>query len=217
MTTIFFPSCKNKAAYPEACERLLAYLKAEEQFDALAGCCREDRVLLGPDDTALCICNACMAFCEESSDAGTLISVWEVIDADPGFDFPDHSGESYVLQDCWRAQGRQEVYEAVRSILDKMNIEIIEQGNNREKSRFCGFSTLMPQNPQNVVLAPRRFGTEAESVFKELSKEDQKASMQAHRTSLPEAKVVSYCWACDAGFKLVDDEAAALINLIFDI
>ena len=37
------------------------------------------------------------------------------------------------LQDCWRDRNHPEIHQAVRSLLKKMNIEVLEIEKNKEK------------------------------------------------------------------------------------
>jgi hypothetical protein len=215
MAKVFFPSCKNKTAYPSASLKLREYLITSYGVETIAGCCRSDHRKLSPEDTAIVICGSCFAFCEESSNVGKIISVWEIIDSDSNFHFANYNGEKITVQDCWRLIGRNKVHTAVRSLLKKMNMEPIELNENRSKSRFCGISTLMPQSVQNIDLAPKRYGTESVGIFKDYPEEDRINLMEKHTQQFTTDRAVSYCTSCDAGIK-IGKKSASLINLIFN-
>ncbi len=87
------------------------------------------------DDTALVVCNNCAAIIEENTEA-TIEFLWQVIDQDSDFQFPDYQGEKMTVQDRWVAFEKRYVQDAVRSLLRKMNIEIVELEKNLEKLHF---------------------------------------------------------------------------------
>ncbi|MCL1992787.1 MAG: hypothetical protein FWG66_07555 [Spirochaetes bacterium] len=215
MAKIFFPSCKNKAAYPAASGKLREYLLANYAVETVAGCCRNEHKKLSPDDAAIVLCNTCFAFCEESSSVGKIVSVWEIVDSDFNFSFPNYNGEKITVQDCWRAIGRDKIHNAVRSLLKKMNMEPVELNENRHKSLFCGMATYMPQPAQNALLAPKRYGTDAPGMFKEHSEEARISFMQEHAKQFTTGRAVSYCLACDTGIKTGGKKSASLLNLLF--
>ena len=216
MAKIYFPSCKNKIAYPNASKKLQEYLVRNNRVEKVGGCCRSDHRKLSSEDTAIVICNTCFAFCEESSNAGKIISVWEIIDNDLNFTFSNYNGEKITVQDCWRAAGRHKVHNAVRSLLRKMNIEPIELNKNRNKSLFCGITTLMPQPVQNTELAPKRYGIDADGFFREYPEEARIDFMKEHVKQFTTDKAASYCVSCDAGIKMGGIKSVSLINLLFN-
>ncbi len=63
-------------------------------------------------------------------------ALWQVIDQDSHCQFPDYQGEKMTVQDRWVAFEKRYVQDAVRSLLRKMNIEIVELEKNLEKLHF---------------------------------------------------------------------------------
>jgi hypothetical protein len=90
--------------------------------EIIAGCCRSEYSKLSPEDTAIVICNTCFACCKKLSNVGNIIYVWEIIDGDNKFSFPSYNGEKITMQDCWRTIGRNDIHNAVRSLLKKMDL-----------------------------------------------------------------------------------------------
>ncbi len=68
MTRAFFPGCKVKKRYPEASTWLAEQVIGRGYADEVTGCCRTEHQKLTPDDTAVCICNNCMAMIDEDAD-----------------------------------------------------------------------------------------------------------------------------------------------------
>jgi hypothetical protein len=95
-------------------------------------------------------------------------------------------------------------------------MEPIELNENRNKSRFCGMTAFMPQPVQNIELAPKRYGINAEGIFKEYPEEDRTNFMKKHIQRFTTDRAVSYCIFCDAGIKMGGKKSASLINLLFN-
>ncbi len=85
-----------------------------------------------------------------------------------------------TVQDCWRSYDNFSEQKAVRSLLKKMNIDIVEQEENYEKTKFCGISLYKPAPGRNLKLAPRRFVENADGKFIPHTKEQQIQLMREH-------------------------------------
>ncbi len=138
---IYFPSCNFTKASPEAAKRLRRWMQARMP---VAGCCRTDKTPRAADDTALYFCQACREVLEGRMQTRSL---WEYLDGDADFPLPDYSGLRVNLQDCWRDHAHPEIHEAVRSLLHKMHVEVVELDRNREKADFCGNLHAEPKAP----------------------------------------------------------------------
>ena len=152
MANLYFPGCKVKGDFPAASEKLAAYIQSKRVVTPV-GCCRVDHDKLTPADTAVVVCNNCANIIAESGDPGQIEFVWEIIDNDPEFPFPDYHGEKMTIQDCWLAVEKRHVQDAIRSLMRKMNIDVVELAENHEKTRFCGMNLVAPCNPSNAKLA----------------------------------------------------------------
>ena len=214
MAQIFFPSCKAKAAYPAASARLLEYLTDRWGVTA-AGCCRVDHPSLTAEDVAVAVCNNCAAILEESSSVGQIRFVWELIDSDPDFPFPDYGGETITVQDCWLAVDRRQVQETVRSLLRKMNLQLAEQPESYEKTRFCGVNLLSPCSESNARLAPRRYENGRSPMFRPMTPEQQAAFFRRHCAAIDTRRVACYCKFCTEGIRAGGKEGVHLLELLF--
>ena len=135
MAFYYFPSCKATAQFKDASRKAREYVKGKYGITPV-GCCRPNHKKLTADDTAIVVCNNCAAIIEENTDAA-IDFLWQIIDRDPDFPFPDYHGEEMTIQDCWIAFEKRDVQNAVRSLLRKMNIRIVELEENYEKTKFC--------------------------------------------------------------------------------
>lgn len=211
MSTVYFPSCKFTEFSPESSRKITAYL-ARRYGMQIEGCCRPNHTKLTPEDRAYCVCNTCAAICEESSPAD-VHSIWELLQNDEEFPWPDYHGRTMALQDCWRCHDKPAEQDAVRVVLRKMNIHYIELAENREKNRFCGTSLYIPLHPENARFAPKRFVENGSGFFVPTSPEEQKKLMEAHCASIPCDEVVCYCVPCTKGIRLGGKTAHHLMDL----
>ena len=216
MATTYFPSCKFKAAYPCTAEKIQLYLNNRFHMN-ITECCQKNLQDLTPEDTAVCICNTCAAYCDESSHAKEVISVWEIIANDETFAFPDYKGETIALQDCWRTFDKPDVHNAVRTIMQKMNVKVTELPENREKSAFCGITLLQPAPPNYEKFARKRFIENAPAdFFQKHTPEEQADIMRKHCEQIPTEKVACYCKVCADGLKIGGKQPVHVMELLFN-
>ena len=124
MAYYYFPSCKATAQFQEASRQARTYVNKVFGIDPI-GCCRPNHKKLTVEDTAVVVCGNCAAIIEENSEA-SIQFLWQVIDNDPEFPFPDYRGQEMTVQDCWVSFEKRDVQDAVRSLMRKMNIRIVE-------------------------------------------------------------------------------------------
>ena len=209
----FFPSCKAKADFPKESARAAEYL--ENRFGIRPeGCCRPGHKKLTADDTAVFVCNNCAAVIEENTEA-SLKSLWELIDEDPYFPFPDYGGEEITVQDCWIAFEKRKVQDAVRSLLRKMNFRIAELPENYEKTRFCGENLLGPCTESNRQLVHHRYVELYPEMFTPMTEEEKDAHFRAHCGKIRTRRTACYCRFCRRGIERGGKEALHMLQLLF--
>lgn len=206
----YFISCKINAAFPKQDERLMAYLQDHGNIGTV-GCCR-DKEQLTLQEPALVICHTCASILEESGRTSDIAYVWEYIDKDPGFVFPDYQGEAITLQDCYMSKERTTVQEAVRSLLRKMNFKVVELEHNREQADFCGLRTQEPLKA-NQELAPKHFCEPG--AITPLEAEARKAYLSDYVKRYQTARVVTNCGACRMAMKQGGANVVHLLELLF--
>lgn len=216
MADVFFPGCKPSATYPEASGKLAAYIKGRFGASPI-GCCRVNHEKLTPADRAIVVCNNCAAIISESSKTDNIVTVYELIDEDKDFSFPDYTGEVMTVQDCWVAVEKKQVQDAVRSLLRKMHIEVVEQEENFEKTKFCGVNTLRACSEGNAKLAPRRYLERGANILRPMPYEEQIATLKEHCNKITTDKVLCYCKFCKDGIDLGGRTGVYLLNLLFGV
>jgi len=166
-------------------------------------------------DTVYSLCHNCSNIIEEMHPGVAVKSLWELIETDEAFPFPNHSGMRATVQDCWRARERREAQNAVRVLLNKMNIHYVEAAQNRENTRFCGSSLLRAQPPRNPKAAPRHYVTEAEGLFVPHSEAEQIRLMKEYGGTLETETVICYCQYCLEGLLQGGKDGRHLAELVF--
>ena len=214
MSKFLFPSCKAKATYTNASEKLRSYMRERYNIDSV-GCCRAEYQKITAQDSAIVVCNNCAAIMEESSPAGNIEFVWDLIDKDDDFLFPDYHGERITIQDCWIAVEKRQLQDTVRSLLKKMNIQYVELDENFEKTKFCGVNLLAPCSPSNAKLAPKRYVEEGAHMFTPCSQEEQITYFQKHCTQIQTEKVACYCKFCKEAVTMGGKQGIHLLELLF--
>lgn len=213
MPYYFFPSCNATAQYREASIKARAYVKAQFGIDPI-GCCRPNHNKLTAEDTALVVCNNCAAIIEENTDV-KLEFLWQVIDRDPDFPFPDYHGEEMTVQDCWVVFEKRYVQDAVRSLLRKMNIRIVELDENYEKTKFCGAKLLAPCIESNAALVHKRYVEQFPHMFTPMEPEEQVEYLRRHCERIKTEKVACYCRSCTNGINMGGKRGLHLLELLF--
>lgn len=122
MARIFFPGCRIKNRYTAGSEKLAQYMQSRWGLSPV-GCCKVDTELLSSDDTAVLICNNCSFELAKLGKDNPREFVYELIDSDESFPFPDYRGRKVAIQDCAHGYGKYNMDDTVRSLLGKMHIE----------------------------------------------------------------------------------------------
>lgn len=214
MSHAFFSSCKAKATYPNASEKLHKYIQEKYGIEPI-GCCKVKYRELTHDDTAIVVCNNCAAILEESSQVKDIRFVWELIDADVSFPFPDYHGEVMTIQDCWIAFEKRHIQKAIRSLLSKMNIHYLELEENYGETRFCGTNLLSPCTEINAKLAPKRYVEEGAHMFTPCTEEEQVERFQKYCKKVKTERVACYCKFCTEAINLGGKRGVHMLELLF--
>lgn len=197
MSEVFFPSCKAKAAFPESSRKLAAYIKQQFGIDPV-GCCKADNRKLEKEDTAIILCLNCARVIGANADCQNIRFLWEIIDQDPDFVFPDYHGKRMAIQDCHLAKNQQNVQDAVRSLMRKMNIEIVEMDKNRDNAEHCASYEIVGYHRE-----------------RSMTKEEQKQYFHDRYKDVDTDSIVSYCKYCNDGVNLSGKTGKHMLELLF--
>jgi len=155
--THFNPGCALSVYKPEMEHKLIQFLN--ENYAPLEMhniCCRfEPKLETG--SKIVNICAGCDRRFRSLYDGVSTISLWEVLDDMDGFPYPDYKGMEISVHDPCPIREKPEVHKAVRSLLKKMNINIIETPLHGTRSVCCGddFYPSLPVEEVNERMKKR--------------------------------------------------------------
>lgn len=178
-------------------------------------CSLPDSAPFSSEDEVYSLCHNCNNIIEEMHPGIHVRSLWELVVEDDSFPFPDYKGMNVTVQDCWRSRERRDEQDAVRRLLDKMNISWIEAPRNHEKTDFCGNSLYRPQPPRNPKLAPKHYVEGVEGLFIPHTEEEQKQIMHAYCSQYQTETVICYCHYCLEGLKTGRKDGKHMAEMLF--
>ena len=234
----YIASCVFTSKYPELSNKIQDYVASLGKLSTVRCCVPgwkekiyEDKMPVGayaerwralpqshiflPEDIIWSLCPNCMNIIEEWRNVKNVHSLWELIDQDDSFEFPNYSDMRVTLQDCWRMRDRTATHEAVRSLLTKMRIDYEELKDRREQADFCGKSLYRPQVSRNPALAPKHYKANTEGLFVEHTEDEQNRIMMEYCKCYTTDTVICYCHYCLEGVLAGGVKGLHLAELLF--
>lgn len=137
MKVFWAAGCALKAYKPEAVEKMACFLKERGLIeDTYEICCKATQ----DAQTPVRIINTC-AGCDRRFRTlyknVTTVSLWEVL-LETDFPFPDYHGMEMSVHDACPTHNQPQVHEAVRKLLERMNIRVVDAELSGSKARCCG-------------------------------------------------------------------------------
>ncbi len=138
MNTYFAPGCDVKMYRKEESKKILDFLVAHEGCKhTIPPCCRVEQQF-GENPTVIVACPGCQRRFTEEHSGITTISLWEVLDQSKVFPIPNHRGKEFTIHDPCLMIEHPEVHRAVRSLIEKMGISIVEPKKTATTTECCG-------------------------------------------------------------------------------
>lgn len=192
MTHVYAPGCALMLYKPHLAERVLAHLNANDAVVAsLLTCCRHESNL-EPGSVVINTCAGCDRRYRELYEGVSTISLWEVLATSDTFDFPDYHGAEMAIHDACPTRTEERVHVAVRTLLDRMNIVVVEPKSTRTHAVCCG-----------------------DSFLGELPVDRVKDLMAKRADSMPREDVVVYCVSCVKAMHIGGKRPRYLVDLLF--
>ena len=188
----FNPGCALSIYKPDSGQKILEMLnKHSGPVQPHCICCHHDPMLpLGA--TIINNCAGCDRRFRSLYKGIQTISLWEVLDSIKNLPLPDHTGLTVSVHDSCSFRPKPQVHEAVRNILQKMKIVIIDSPYSGSKSICCG-DNFYPRLPIEKVT--------------ELQKK--------RAAQMPCQDVVVYCVSCIKSMAIGGKTPHHLVDLIF--
>jgi len=137
---VFAPGCALMIYKPELAEKL--HLVLNEYFgemDKLLICCHHDPHLKSKTEI-INVCPGCDKRFDKDYPNSSTISLWEILAESDFFTFPDYQGKRMSIVDACPTRDKKRIHDAIRIVLNKMNIDLVEPKHTKTKSICCGDS-----------------------------------------------------------------------------
>ncbi len=192
MDKIYFnPGCALNIYKPEMVKHFLHILKeyyGEVQLHDI--CCHFDPKV---ENGALIInvCAGCDRRFRSLYHGVSTISLWEILDSLPDLLLPDYDGLTLSVHDACPVREKPQVHQAVRNLLNKMNITVIEAELHGTRSVCCG-----------------------DDFYPKLPIEQIHQHMKKRASSMPCEEVCVYCISCIKSMHIGGKQARYLPDLL---
>jgi len=146
----FNPGCALSIYKPESGQKVLDILNKHFGPVKLHSLCCHHDPRLPEGSTIINNCAGCDRRFRSIYEGIQTISLWEVLDSIHDLPLPDHTGLTVSVHDSCSYRPKPQVHAAVRNILQKMNMEVIDSQYSGTKSICCG-DNFYPQLPMEKV------------------------------------------------------------------
>jgi Fe-S oxidoreductase len=134
----FAPGCALMLYKPDLAERILTFLNEKiGKVELLLTCCQHDP-RLPRNSRVINVCPGCDKRFGKNYTGISTVSLWELINETDSLTMPDYKGKKMSVIDACPTREEERVQDAIRDLLVKMNIELIEPANTRKESTCCG-------------------------------------------------------------------------------
>lgn len=190
---VFSPGCALLIHNPSLAEKAHQYLNQSlGVIDLLSTCCRHEPKL-SPGTEIVTICSGCERRFRELYKELTTISFWEILVNSTDFPFPDYGGKEMSILDTCPTRDQSRIHNAVRELLSRMNIKVIEPKNTKKKGTCCG-----------------------DSFYGEIPTEQVITQMKKRGNEMPCEEVVVYCVSCIKSMHIAGKKPRFLADLLFN-
>jgi Fe-S oxidoreductase len=192
MKQVFAPGCALMLYKPHLAQRLHTFLnEGGEQIPMHSICCRHAPGL--PAGTRVVnVWAGCDRRFRELYEGISTVSLWEVLAESLTFPFPDYGGLHMAVLDACPTRTEERVHDAVRALLAKMNIQVMEPANTRQRGTCCG-----------------------DSFYGILPVEKVKEQMKKRAGEMPCEDVAVYCVSCVKAMHIGGKRPRHLVDLLF--
>jgi Fe-S oxidoreductase len=192
MNQVFAPGCALMLYKPHLAETLQRFLFKDVEGTAMhLACCRHAPGL--PAGTRVInVCAGCDRRYRELYEGISTVSLWELLAKNHDFPFPDYGGVEMAVLDACPTRAETRVHDAVRVLMERVNIKAVEPANTRAHGTCCG-----------------------DSFYGVLPLENVKRQMAKRAGEMPRQDVVVYCVSCVKAMHIGGKRPRYLVDLLF--
>ncbi len=193
MKRLFAPGCALMIYKPHLAEKLHNILIQNiGPMEMFLTCCKH--ILSLPRGTEVInICPGCDKRYRENYQNSSTVSLWEVIAKNSFFPFPDYGKQEMTIIDACPTRDQSRVHNAVRKLLSRMNISLVEPEMTRTKSTCCG-----------------------DGFWGSISTADVVKQMKSKASKMPVDEIIVYCVSCSKAMFVGGKRPRYLIDLLFE-
>lgn len=194
MTKIYFnPGCGLSIYKPEIENKILKFLNENYGEVTLHKICCHHDPQVEAGSLIINVCAGCDRRFRSLYEGVSTISLWEVLDGLDAFQYPDYKGLKLSVHDACPVREKPQVHKAVRNLLKKMNIDIVETKFFGTNSICCG-----------------------DDFYPKLLVEKVHQKMKERAESMPCNEVCVYCISCIKSMHIGGKIPRHLIDLLMD-
>ncbi|HVJ47664.1 (Fe-S)-binding protein [Desulfitobacterium sp.] len=192
MKQVYAPGCALLIYKPQLAEKVLAFLNNNlGEIPEHRICCRHEPNL-EKGTQVINTCAGCDKRYRELYDGISTLSLWEILAESKTFPFPDYKDMEMSIHDACPTRTEERVQSAIRKLLVRMNIKVVEPKNTRTQAICCG-----------------------DSFYGTLPIEDVKKQMEKRSNEMPCENVVVYCVSCIKAMYIGGKKPRYMIDLLF--
>lgn len=192
MTDVFAPGCALMMYKPHLAARLGERLRLAHGVTAEHLLCCKHEPGLAPGTRVINVCPGCDRRFRELYTGISTISAWEILAADESFPLPDYGGATMSILDACPTRSEERVHEAIRTLLRRMNILVVEPRRTRTHGICCG-----------------------DSFYGEIPVDAVKDLMKKRAGDMPAEDVIVYCVSCIKAMHIGGRKPRYLVDLLF--
>jgi Fe-S oxidoreductase len=192
MNAVYAPGCALVLYKPRLAQKTLEALRKERPGvpEHLTCCRHEPRLPAGT--RVINTCPGCDRRYRELYEGITTVSLWEILAESGSFPFPDYEGRKMAILDACPTREETRVHDAVRTLLRRMNVRIVEPRKTRTYGVCCG-----------------------DSAFGSLPVDQVKGLMKKRAAEMPAEDVAVYCVSCVKAIFIGGKRPRYLVDLLF--
>lgn len=192
MKRIYAPGCALIIHNPELVKKSHQYLCQEFGDMPIHSLCCQREAAIAPGTEVVNTCPGCDRKYRDPARRLQNISIWELIASSTNFPFPDYQGERMSINDACPTRNEARVHEALRKLLNRMNITLVESERTGMNGTCCG-----------------------DSSYGKLPVTQVKEKMKQRAAEMPAVNVVVHCISCIKSMHIGGKQPRFMLDLLF--